>query len=343
MPQHPFTRPKGRIEVIQVASEALANQVGDPTVRSVAVYLPEGYDRSDEQYPLMVDIVGFTGSGFAHIGWKAFQENVPQQVDRLIAEGSMGPVIIAFPDCFTSLGGNQYINSVALGDWETFLCNDMIAALEDQFRIRPGRDHRALFGKSSGGYGAIVHGMKHADTWAAVACHSGDMDFDLCYRGDFASTVRTLAGYGNNIEAFVSKIHDGRKVNGGDFHHLMMLAMAASYDPDPDQPYGIRLPVTLDTCELIDERWEQWLAWDPVRMIDFPEAQHNLRSLKGLFIDCGDRDQYNLVYGARQFTRKLQLTGIDHRFEEFPDNHSTIDYRMDISLPYLFQAISGSD
>ena len=110
-------------------------------------------------------------------------------------------------------------------------------------------------------------------------------------------------------------------------------------DPDPDCPYGIRLPVTTDTCEMIEERWANWLAWDPVRMIDQPQAQQHLKSLKGLFIDCGSKDQYNLVYGARQLTRKLETLGIDHRYEEFPDNHSTVDYRMDISLPYLYKAI----
>ena len=185
----------------------------------------------------------------------------------------------------------------------------------------------------------IVHGMKHGDTWAAIACHSGDMDFDLCYRGEFAGLLRGLASTDNSIEAFVSRIHEGKKVPGGDFNSLMILAMAASYDPNPAMPYGIQLPVTIDTCELIEERWQQWLTWDPVQMIDSPEAQKNLKSLKGIFIDCGYKDQYNLVYGARQYNRKLQLLGIDHRYEEFPDNHSTIDYRMDISLPYLYEAI----
>jgi len=105
LPTHPFARPRGRIEVIEVHSEALKNNLlGDPTDRSIAVYLPEGYDQTTDDYPLMVDIVGFTGSGFGHVGWKAFQENVPQQVDRLIASGAMGPVIVAFPDCFTTLG-----------------------------------------------------------------------------------------------------------------------------------------------------------------------------------------------------------------------------------------------
>ena len=340
MPAHPFTRPRGRIEVIEVHSEALKNNLlGDPVDRSVAVYLPEGYDQSTDDYPLMVDIVGFTGSGFSHVGWKAFQENVPQQVDRLIASSAMGQVIVAFPDCFTSLGGNQYINSAAMGHWEDFLCDEMVPVLENHFRIRQGRDHRAIFGKSSGGYGSLVHGLHRADTWAAIACHSGDLDFELCYRGDFPGVLRALSNYDHNICAYIEKIHGAKKVHGSEFHNLMMLAMAASYDPDPESPYGVRLPVTTDTCEMIEERWVNWLAWDPVRMIDHKEAQQNLKSLKGLFIDCGLKDQYNLVYGARQLNRKLEALGIDHRYEEFPDNHSTVDYRMDISLPYLYQAI----
>ena len=206
LPTHPFTRPRGRIEVIEVQSEALKNNLlGDPPDRSVAVYLPEGYDQSSDDYPLMVDIVGFTGSGFGHVGWKAFQENVPQQVDRLIASGAMGPVIVAFPDCFTSLGGNQYINSAAMGNWEDYLCDEMVPVLENRFRIRQGRDHRAIFGKSSGGYGSLVHGLLHADTWGAIACHSGDLDFELCYRGDFPGVLRALSTYDHNIRAYIEE------------------------------------------------------------------------------------------------------------------------------------------
>ncbi len=67
----------------------------------------------------------------------------------------------------------------------------------------------------------------------------------------------------------------------------------------------------------------------------------NLRSLKGLYIDCGERDQFNLVYGARRFTRRLDALGIAHRYDEFPDNHSSVDYRMDESLPFLAHALSG--
>ena len=119
---------------------------------------------------------------------------------------------------------------------------------------------------------------------------------------------------------------------------IMVLAMAASYDPDPTQFLGIRLPVTLDTCELIPERWANWLKHDPIVMLDSHAEQ--LRRLKALYIDCGTSDQYRLLYGARRFVRRLTHLNISYRYEEFADNHSSIDYRMDVSLPYLAQALS---
>ena len=116
------------------------------------------------------------------------------------------------------------------------------------------------------------------------------------------------------------------------------LAMAANYDPDPTQFLGIRLPVTIETCELIEERWANWSRQDPVTAIE--SQADNLRRLKALYIDCGEKDQFNLLYGARRFVRRLNELGIVHRYEEFPDNHAGVDYRMDESLPFLAQALS---
>lgn len=341
MPNHNFKPPAGRIETISIDSTALTNNVlGDPTERTVAVYLPPGYDNGNDDYPLLVDIVGFTGSGLAHVGWKAFAESVPQRVDRLIAEGRMGPVIVALPDCFTSLGGNQYVNSSAMGNWADFLTDEMIPALEARFRVRAGAKHRALFGKSSGGYGAIAHGMLHGEHWGAVACHSGDMAFELCYLGDFPKTLMHLARFDGSPGKFVDHVKQRQKMNGADFHHLMMLAMAATYDPDPNMPYGIQLPVTADTCEVIEERWERWLAWDPVVIVDRDDVLASLKGLRGIYIDCGSADQYNLVFGARRLHAKLDAHGVVHEYQEFDDNHSSVDYRMDVSLPWLFDRVA---
>jgi S-formylglutathione hydrolase FrmB len=340
MPVHSFQRPAGTVVEIEIDSAALKdNFLGDPATRTVAVYLPPGYTESTENYPLFVDLAGFTGSGLKRLAWTAFGESVPQRVDRLVREGKMGQVIVAFPDCFTSLGGNQYIDSTVVGAWETFLCQELVPRLEAEFRVRPGRDHRALYGKSSGGYGAMVHGMRHADVWGAVASHSGDMGFDWVYRRDFPACLDGLARHGRDIPRFLEHLRTTPKISGGDFHALMSLAMAATYDPQPDAPGGIRLPVDLETCELDERAWARWLQHDPVSMIEHTSSQGNLRALRGVFFDCGSRDQYAMHYGNRAFARKLGALNIEHTYEEFDDNHSSVDYRLDRSLPFLFRAV----
>ena len=342
MPIHNFDLPRGRIEDLTIESSAISNNLlGDPATRNVAIYLPPGYDESNEEYPLFVDIVGFTGSGYAHVGWKIYGESVPQRIDRLVAEGKMGPVIVALPDCFTSLGGNQYVNSAAMGKWADFLTTEMIPAIEARYRVKKGNGARAVFGKSSGGYGSIAHGMLYAEDWGAIACHSGDMAFEWCYLPDIPDTVMHLAKFDRRIDAFIQHTKDSTKVDNGDLHHLMTLAMAATYDPAPDAPYGVRLPVDLETCEVIADRWEKWLAWDPIQMIERNDVQENLRSLKGIYIDCGSEDQYNLIFGARRLSRRMNALGIEHYYEEFDDNHTSVDYRMDVSLPWLYHQLEG--
>jgi enterochelin esterase-like enzyme len=341
MPTHNFAAPKGTRVEFTIESQALTNNMlGDPTRRRVAVYLPEGYETSSEEYPLFVDLVGFTGSGLAHFNWRPFGENVPQRLDRLVDEHRMGPVVAVFPDCFTSLGGNQYINSASMGNWEDFLVDELIPEVERRFRVRKGRDHRAIFGKSSGGYGAIVHGLSRADAWGAVACHSGDMGFRMCYMGDFPKLLYTLAEHNRSIVSLLDYYESKPKLTHDDLHIIMVIAMAASYDPDPDVPKGIRLPVDLITGELDETLWANWLRHDPVEMVKASEYQRNLKSLRGLYIDCGSKDQYALVYGARTFVKTLFQAGIDHRYEEFDDDHTGVDYRQDVSFPYLYQAVS---
>jgi len=117
----------------------------------------------------------------------------------------------------------------------------------------------------------------------------------------------------------------------------MMLAMAATYDPVPGDPLGFRMPVNLETGELIAARWKRWKANDPVEMV----ARHvgALKSLRAIYVDCGWRDQYHLHFGARMLSLALSRKGIRHVYEEFDDTHSSIDYRMDVSLPILYRAL----
>ena len=157
--------PAGTVVTLEHDSRVLAgNPLGDPSARKLHVWLPPQYDQGrGRRFPVLFDLVGFTGSGASHLNWKPFEENVAEQVARLVFERKMGPAIVVFPDCFTRLGGNQYINSSAIGRYADYLTRELVPLVDRGFRTLASREHRGCFGKSSGGYGAIIHGMKHAE------------------------------------------------------------------------------------------------------------------------------------------------------------------------------------
>ena len=357
----------GTVVVLEHVSKILkSNPLGDPHVRKLAVWLPPQYDEGaargrGRRFPVLVDMVGFTGSGLSHVAWKNFSENVPERAARLVHERKMAPAILVFPDCFTALGGNQYVNSSAIGGYADYLTKEIVPFVDREFRTLASREHRGCFGKSSGGYGAIVHGMKHADTWGAVADHSGDAYFDFVYHHDWPNTLNELAKYrprksapgkvdvrrlekgadrgtdDGRVRAFLDAVWKKPKLSMAEGHAIMNLCMAATYDPDRRAPNGFRLPFNLETGERLEERWKRWQANDPVNLV----AKHraSLASLRGIYIDCGSRDQYHIQYGSRILSKRLQSARIRHTYEEFDDNHSDVDYRMDVSLPFLTRAL----
>ncbi|HEX2198033.1 MAG TPA: alpha/beta hydrolase-fold protein [Burkholderiales bacterium] len=355
----------GTAVVLEHVSQVLKrNPLGDPHVRKLGVWLPPQYDETpNRRFPVLYDLVGFTGSGLAHLAWKNFAYNLPERAARLIHGGKMGPVIIVFPDCFTALGGNQYVNSPAIGDYADYLTRELIAFVDREFRTLARREHRGCFGKSSGGYGAIVHGMKYAKYWGAIANHSGDAYFDFVYGHDWPNTLNELAKHrlpqrtpgpydalkqarrkglaegrdDGRIRRFLDKVWSTEKLSPSQGHALMNLCMAATYDPDPKAPLGFRVPFNLESGERLEARWRQWRKHDPIHLV----AKHarNLRTLRGLYIDCGWRDQYHIHFGARLLSARLAAAGVRHTYEEFDDTHSDIDYRMDVSLPFLYRAL----
>jgi hypothetical protein len=356
---------EGRVIVLEHVSELLkGNPLGDPHVRQLAVWVPPQYDAARSRarrFPMLMDMVGFTGSGLSHIAWKNFSENVPERAARLVHEGRMAPAIIVFPDCFTALGGNQYVNSSAVGPYADYLIREIIPFVDGEFRTRASREHRGCFGKSSGGYGAIIHGMKYASTWGAIADHSGDAYFDYVYWCDWPNTLNELAKFRSRprksshydvlkmqrgadrglddgrVARFLAALWKKPKLSSAEAHALMNLCMAATYDPDPKAPGGFRLPFNLETGEVIPERWKVWQRHDPIRLVD--RYRKNLRLLRGIYLDCGSRDQYHIHYGMRILSKRLQSAGVEHRYEEFDDDHSDIDYRMNVSLPFLTRAL----
>jgi len=322
-----------RVIVEKFESECLReNPLKDPYQRELPVYLPEGYGASKQRYPVVYLLAGFTGWGARMLNREAFAESMDQRLDRLIASGKLSPAIVVFPDCFTRYGGSQYLNSSATGLYETHLIEEVVPFIDKRYRTKASAKQRAVAGKSSGGYGAVVLGMRHPQVFGVLACHSGDMGFEYCYQPDFPGAMVELDRYGG-VAGFLKQFFNKPKRSAQEFAALNVLAMAACYSPDPRvQPHGFDFPFDARSAALKPKVWARWLGWDPVRMVD-----HHRDALKQLtlYVDCGVYDEYRLYAGARMFSEKLKHLGIAHTYEEFKDDHRSIQYRFDRSLSWM--------
>ena len=334
--------PKGRIERLVHRSTVLeGNPWDDPVERDFPVYLPHDYSDSGEPLAALWDLAAFTNSGLGHLNWRNQGENLKQRLDRLIGTGEMPSVVVPMPDCYTTLGGNQYVNSPSVGMYADYLNEELVPFLSDRLNVIDHREGRGVFGKSSGGYGSLYMAMHYPDNWGAAASLAGDAGFEWIFKPEFPTACRTLNAVKGDIGAFLKRFWTAKQPGGPDFATLMILAMGASYDPVPDEPFGIRLPFDLHTLEVNEEAWQNWLKYDPLVMIEDRQCQEALRNSHGLFLDVGWRDQFNIHFGTRRFHRRLEELGIDCHYEEFDGTHSGIDWRFDHSLPFLARALES--
>ncbi|MBI2071238.1 MAG: esterase [Elusimicrobia bacterium] len=309
------------------------NPLKDPTERNLHIYLPPGYD-SSRRYPALLAVVGFTGTGGQLFNIDPLGEGLKLRLDRLIISGKCPPVIVAAPDCFTRLGGNQYINSSATGPYEDYLLKEIIPFVNERYST----GHWGVFGKSSGGYGSIVLGMRNPDVFKALADHSGDSNFELSYIPDVSNALDAFRKAGGPTKWLKIFWADPNRHRGIHMRPLNILAMAAHYSPNPKSPHlGIDFPFDLDTGVFRPDVWKRWQNWDPVRMVK--RYANNLKKLRLIYIDCGTKDEFNLHWGARALAAEMKRRGIKRRHEEFNDGHMSINYRYDISLPLLAKAL----
>lgn len=151
----------GRFDEVVFESDLLkGNPLGDPFQRPLWIYLPPGYDtEAAKRYPTIYMIQGFTGQIDMWRNRSPFRKNFPELADELFAKGEAPPCILVWVDCWTSLGGSQFVDSPATGRYHSYLCNEIVPWVDTHYRTRPQREHRGIAGKSSGGYGAMITPM----------------------------------------------------------------------------------------------------------------------------------------------------------------------------------------
>ena len=319
-----------RLLVDHVSTCLRGNPLGDPHRRRIEVLLPPGY-RPEIRYPVVYWLPGFGATPTLTRGPVVFGPDPAARIHAAMADGQVPAALLVVPDCTTAYGGSQYLDSPGSGRYLGYL-GEAVAEVDRRFSTRAEPAWRAVAGKSSGGYGALVAAMR-TDLFGAVLAHTPDAGFEHCYLPLLPGVLDTLAGAGG-VERFLERRatgpHDGRYMVA-----MSLLAMGMCYRAGADGGAGEALPCDPVTGVFRPGVWQQWLRHDPVRTA----AAHTgrLRALGLLYLETGRHDEYHMHWGVRALHATLQGLGVDHEYQEHDGGHAGIEHRFTTSLARLGQ------
>jgi len=329
----------GKVENHRFRSRVLeGNPWGDPVERDLPVYLPPS--GKTEGAPLLVLLTGYTGAGWMHYQRPRYLANtIPGRLDRLIRLRLAPDAVMVGPDCLTTLGGSQYINSAATGRYEDYVVNEVVPFVQERYRTGP----TAVLGTSSGGYGALVLALRHPELFRAAGSNAGDAYFEYCYPPEFPIAFREIRKAGGPEKLLASVLRDpvsGFGPRQPQIQALEIMGYASCYSPIEAEPGRFDLPFDLETGALRPDVWAKWLAWDPVHMLSEERYREAARKLAYLYVDGGIRDEYSLDIGARIFAEKARGAGAHVDLEEFDGVHGDGGPRYDVMIPRMLAALA---
>jgi CubicO group peptidase (beta-lactamase class C family)/enterochelin esterase-like enzyme len=171
--------PHGEIRKVWYQSATLGTQ------RRMHVYTPPGYEGGKERYPVLYLLHGGgdEDSGWSTVGRAGFI------LDNLLADKKARPMLIVMPNGslprpaklppFTpgAKPSPEFLAAMAAAQ-ERFtneLLKEVVPYVEKHFRVRAGREHRALAGLSMGGGQTLRVVTTHPDRFAYVAVWSAGL------------------------------------------------------------------------------------------------------------------------------------------------------------------------
>ena len=316
-----------RIEGPQLAG----NLLGDPTERDLFVYLPPGYEESDSRYPVAYLLHALGSSAQLEVTPETdgvrWREPVEDVLDPLFGRMGIPPMIVVIPDGVCGYGCGQWVDSPVTGNFEQHVLHDVIPFVDRTYRTIPTAASRGVFGFSSGGFGSWNLASRNPDVFGAMAVLSADSWLDMTHKF-------LLYKY---LDSIWPEAPDGF-VEGNPYAEIVY-NYSATYSPNPDNPpHYVDLPVAFPSGELLQDVWDRWLAFDPV--VNVRERHDNLRRLRGILLDVGFNDNYNLHWGHRLLSHCLTEAGIPHEHRENPGDHGGRRLeRYQVALEWLSQTL----
>jgi pimeloyl-ACP methyl ester carboxylesterase len=305
------TSAQGKVVVDSIYSTNLINDFGENPTRAVSVYLPPGYDESEERYPVIYFLHGFTGN---HVIFPAMKESL----DFAIQSNRIKPFILIMSDQKTTYDGSFYSNTGIYGNWEDFTASDLVSYMDKNYRTLPNKDSRGITGHSMGGYGAIKIAMHHPDVFSSVYAIS-------------PGALAVVREYGPNSNTYkeLAKIKTPEVLETSYFSKVI-IAFAKSWSPNPDNPpFYCDIPYEYQDEQLIvnHDILKKWYSHMPFHMLD--ENLKNLQQLTAIKMDWGRNAGERFTIQCKMFSQRLENLGIPHFAEEYIGTHVNNIYTID--------------
>ena len=157
----------------KIVTDSIKSNILNFTIK-YNVYLPDGFDQSDEQYPVVYLLHGMYG---AYEDWDKMGR-MKLVADEQIKSGESCPMVIVMPtagDYDIYKVQNGYFN-VPGWRYEDFFFQEFMPEVEKKYRIKSDKGHRSIMGLSMGGGGCTVYCQKHPDMFSSCYAMSAWLD-----------------------------------------------------------------------------------------------------------------------------------------------------------------------
>lgn len=311
------------LQTLIVESEALrGNPLGDPIRRAHPVLIPNAPVPKDG-FPVVLVLAGFTGNGPNYLNVKTFEPNFAQTLDDAVSRGEAPNAIFVLIDAMTFWGGSQFVDSAGTGNYETFVARDTFDAIKGQLPARKDPAGWCVTGGSSGGYGALHLASKYPEKFGLCAAIAADSFFEANLLPEIWTALAQMQKIGG-VVGVKAELKSGKLMKRRESHTILnAIAMGLCYAPDENG--SVKWPIDESLGTLREDIWVEWKAHDPLTFL--PQRLGNLRALSGIFLDCGNKDQFQLQYGMRQIREILSKASVQHEYSEFDGNHFDISER----------------
>lgn len=171
--------------------------------KNFSVILPKSYNKdTDRKYPVL-----YLLHGHGENDWE--WANIPvsminEVVTRETNDGTAAEMIIVKPNATEYQSG--YFNQEGW-KYEDYFFNELVPAVEKNFRVIADKGHRAIAGLSMGGGGSFYYGIRHPEMFSSVYAISAAVGtFGSGPKGDAAASRAIKGAQGAAQELFNSRV-----------------------------------------------------------------------------------------------------------------------------------------